>query len=402
MTTTRVVLALALAVVMSVPASADVAVGDSPQLRTRALDGATIDLAKLRGRLVLIDFWVGRSELNLRNEQKLLEIHRDFKDKGLEIIGICCDPRIAEAKSHIAKLQLPWRQIHEPEDWKGGLGAQWGVPRVNWDYLIAPDGKVIFVGDVSRVREEIEKALIDHPPVLVDPETVAKASKELDEVEALLAQKDRAAAVGKFARIPQEAGKNAEFAQRAGEIRTRIDAAADELLGEVDALVKAEQYAQAAQRLRELHQFLSALPATVPSRLRFNALLDDYNVKAALDDAQQRDEADAALTAARKLREDGDEVAAYRRFKTIATDYPRSPAGRAAADAVKSYENDSAFMSRMRERSAETKATAALALAASYRSAGQVEKAREKYQEIIKEFPETSFARKAQEELKRL
>src|SRR6185295_2546318 len=74
----------------SVTAAAGVAVGDSPELKARAVDGRDVDLSTLRGKLVLVDFWIGRTEANHEDEKKLAAIFKDYHEKGLEIIGICC------------------------------------------------------------------------------------------------------------------------------------------------------------------------------------------------------------------------------------------------------------------------------------------------------------------------
>src|SRR5687767_4016569 len=102
MTTTRIVSGCFLAVLIATlasPARAEVQVGDSPQLKGTAIDGTPIDLGKLRGKLVLIDFWVGRSDLNKNNEKLLIDIHREYGDDGLEIIGVVCDRKIEWARN---------------------------------------------------------------------------------------------------------------------------------------------------------------------------------------------------------------------------------------------------------------------------------------------------------------
>src|SRR5947199_5440959 len=160
-------------------AAAGVAVGDSPQLKARSVEGADVDLSTMRGRIVLIDFWVGRSEPQKSDERKLADIFKEYHAKGLEIIGICCERRLSDVARYMTELKITWPQVHEPADWRGGLGVQWGVPRVDWDYLIAPDGKVIYAGDAANIRDQIADAMTKHPPRLVEPQVLAKANEGL-------------------------------------------------------------------------------------------------------------------------------------------------------------------------------------------------------------------------------
>ena len=399
MTTTRMFFGWVLLVFIATSAGATVLVGDSPTLNAVAMDGTPIDLANFKGRLVLVDFWAGRSDLSKNYERQLLQIHRDYKDQGLEMIGICCDRKLDWAQKYIADLQIPWPQVHEPEDLRGGLGKEWAPPRYNWDFLLSADGKVIWIGEASKVRDAIESALMKHPPRLVEPDVLEKANKELDGIENLLAAKNREAAIRKFARVSDAAMKDRPYLKRYRELGTKIAETTDALLSEVDDMVAAKQYAAAATRLRQLSSALLALPTGSEARRRLTELTSNKDVAREIELADKTEKAQAALAAARTVRDAGDNEAAYLKFKAAAQDYPSTAAGQEATDAVKAYEADESFMRRMRERAAEIKAKAALSLAENYRAAGQTDKAKRKYEEIIKDFAGTTFAETARREL---
>src|ERR1043166_3252659 len=89
-------LPLLLLAVFAPLAAAAVAVGDSPELKARAVDGREVDIAQWRGRLVLVDFWIGRVDANKEDERKLVQLHQDYHAKGLEIVGVCCERRISD------------------------------------------------------------------------------------------------------------------------------------------------------------------------------------------------------------------------------------------------------------------------------------------------------------------
>src|SRR6266581_8098567 len=93
---------------LAASASAAVAVGDSPELKVRAVDGAAVDLSALRGKIVLVDFWVGRSEPQKSDERKLVDIYKDYHAKGLEIIGVCCERRISDVARYMTELHTTW------------------------------------------------------------------------------------------------------------------------------------------------------------------------------------------------------------------------------------------------------------------------------------------------------
>jgi thiol-disulfide isomerase/thioredoxin len=60
----------------------------APELHAKSIDGKEISLTSLRGRYVLLDFW-GVGCAPCRDALPSLEaIHRDYKDRGLVILGI--------------------------------------------------------------------------------------------------------------------------------------------------------------------------------------------------------------------------------------------------------------------------------------------------------------------------
>src|SRR6476659_1884569 len=61
------------------------------ELRVTAIDGSEIDLSKLRGKVVLLDFWATRCPPCVEELPKILAIYNKFHEKGLEIIGISTD-----------------------------------------------------------------------------------------------------------------------------------------------------------------------------------------------------------------------------------------------------------------------------------------------------------------------
>src|SRR5262249_9440336 len=135
------------------------------------------------------------------------------------------------------------------------------------------------------------------------------------------------------------------------------------------------------------------------ARQKLSSLLADPKAKAALSEFQRETDAAAALAVARKLRDEGKPTAAYRKFKAVAQDFPTTDAGKSAADAAAAYESDAAFMKRLHDEEIAAKAKPMLALADSYRSAGKRDQARRKYQDVIDQFPETSFAQAAKQAL---
>jgi peroxiredoxin len=99
--------------------------------KVTAIDGSEINLAKLRGKVVLLDFWATRCPPCVEELPTVLAVYNKFHDKGFEIIGISTDEnreillRFIKARGIIWPQYLDdYRQISQR--WKiNGLPTMW-------------------------------------------------------------------------------------------------------------------------------------------------------------------------------------------------------------------------------------------------------------------------------------
>lgn len=137
MTAAAAVLGLAVA---TATAHAAPAIGAAaPALVVTTLDGQIFDLSKLRGKVVLVNYWATWCAPCRKEMPKLNAFYRRYHGRGLEIIGISIDfPR------DFQKVQKVIQAVGYPtavskalsED---GFGTPKGVP-ITW--VIDGDGKV--------------------------------------------------------------------------------------------------------------------------------------------------------------------------------------------------------------------------------------------------------------------
>jgi tetratricopeptide (TPR) repeat protein len=120
------------------------------------------------------------------------------------------------------------------------------------------------------------------------------------------------------------------------------------------------------------------------------------------NEEKRNQRAQAALDQAKKLADAKKDDEAYAKYKYIVTEYPDSPSATEAKTAMDKYEADPAFAERHKkpsEASPADKAAAMLALADNYSYVGRQDEARAKYQQVIKEYPDTPAAEKAKKRL---
>jgi thiol-disulfide isomerase/thioredoxin len=137
--------ALAFCLLVSLPlaawSEADVkpwASGATPPLRLRDLEGKPVDLATMRGRVVLVNFWATWCE-PCREEMPALERLREkLGDSGLEVVTVNFGESDGAVTRFLAKLKISVPVLLDPH--KEAADA-WKVRGLPMTFLVDADGK---------------------------------------------------------------------------------------------------------------------------------------------------------------------------------------------------------------------------------------------------------------------
>lgn len=135
------------------------------------LDKKPFKLSELRGKVVMLDFWAMWCGPCIRSFPRLRELHKKYKDKGFQIIGITrlygeIGDEEATEKEEIAALnelkkefKLPYPiAVHDKEENHSAYGVE-SIPTV---FILDKTGRVryISVGTNKIVETEIEKMIV--------------------------------------------------------------------------------------------------------------------------------------------------------------------------------------------------------------------------------------------------
>jgi thiol-disulfide isomerase/thioredoxin/outer membrane protein assembly factor BamD (BamD/ComL family) len=392
-------LSLALCVVVATATSARAVlnVGDTAQVQFTAADGTRVDLAQLKGKLVVLDMWATWCGPCMAEAGHMVQINKTYGDKGLQMIGISLDQDKAQMMSVAKDKGFTWPQYFDGQVWQNKYATQFGVNSIPRTFLFGPDGKLLWTGHPAEIDQPLAQAFKEHPPQLVDPAVLASANTILQQIDEKLQNKDPKGAIALFGKIPAAAKADAAFADKLQQAQTQVENAAKAMLSQVQPLIDAKQYSEAVTKLKQLTSALSGMPAGDKARQMLDQLLKNPEAKQALADQEKEARADAALETAQKLQAEKKDALAYPQFKQIVTAFPGTPAATTAAKAVAVYEEDSAFIAKFNSTNQSQKAKSLLSMAKSYSGAGQTDLAMQKYQQVLKEFPGTEYATAAQQ-----
>lgn len=105
-----------------------------------------------KGKYTLVDFWASWCGPCRKETPVIAKVYEEFKDKGLEVIGVATWDKAADTKKAIQELKITWPQIFDAETKPSDIYGFNGIPQI---MLFGPDGKVVarnLRGDAIRLK----------------------------------------------------------------------------------------------------------------------------------------------------------------------------------------------------------------------------------------------------------
>jgi peroxiredoxin len=114
-----------------------------PEFNGSTIDGRTVSLTSLGGKVVLLNFWATWCQ-ECRPEMPMFErLHREFAAQGLNVIGINAREGTVAIRAYAKELRLTFPLILDP---KGEINAAYGVIGLPATFLIGRDGRAVARG----------------------------------------------------------------------------------------------------------------------------------------------------------------------------------------------------------------------------------------------------------------
>jgi thiol-disulfide isomerase/thioredoxin len=105
------------------------------------LSGKMHSLKEFRGKVVLLNFWATWCPACKEDIATLEILNREYKNSGLEIIGISLDKKgLGEVDSFVQQMKIPYTILMGDESVVKSYGAFKGVPT---SFLLDKEGRII-------------------------------------------------------------------------------------------------------------------------------------------------------------------------------------------------------------------------------------------------------------------
>ena len=107
-----------------------------PELEIPNKNGIKVKLSSLKGKVVLLDFWLTENTSSLLDNRELLEIYNQYKGKGFEIYQVALDANRDEWISAIESANLPWISVCEGSANGSQAALLYNIQQIPANYLI--------------------------------------------------------------------------------------------------------------------------------------------------------------------------------------------------------------------------------------------------------------------------
>jgi cytochrome c biogenesis protein CcmG/thiol:disulfide interchange protein DsbE len=130
-----------------------------PALELNAIDGTRVTLAKLRGKVVLIDFWATWCGPCREEIPRLVELQRSRASRGLQLLGISMDDDSATVQRFYSELHMNYPVVMGDVALAERFGGVLGLPV---KFLIDRDGRMVgrsHAHDIEELARELDPLL---------------------------------------------------------------------------------------------------------------------------------------------------------------------------------------------------------------------------------------------------
>jgi peroxiredoxin len=133
----------------------------APDFTLQDLNGKSVSLAGLRGKVILLDFWATWCPPCVKEIPHFVELYEQYKDKGVEILGISLDREgISVVKPFVQKFQIKYPIMMTDGKVDNDFGPITSIPTT---FLIDSSGNIIkkYIGynDKDVFETDIKKLL---------------------------------------------------------------------------------------------------------------------------------------------------------------------------------------------------------------------------------------------------
>lgn len=117
-------------------------VGKPLDLKFTAMDGRSVDVSAMRGKVVLIEFWATWCGPCVAEQPALKALYEKRHSDGFEVIGISLDSDIEALRRFVTERALPWPQYFDGKMGRNAIATRFDIRGVPTSFLVDKQGRL--------------------------------------------------------------------------------------------------------------------------------------------------------------------------------------------------------------------------------------------------------------------
>ncbi len=136
-------------------------IGKPIDVKFTAIDGREVDLQKLKGKVVLVDFWATWCGPCMRELPNVKATYDKLHEKGFEIVGISADEDREALQKVISSEGVTWPQLFEQATTGKKISDEFGVSTLPSMWLVDKKGVLRDIQGRVDLEKKVDKLLAE-------------------------------------------------------------------------------------------------------------------------------------------------------------------------------------------------------------------------------------------------